>query len=231
MYYRMEIWLLILLCLWDSSSGQIVYSVSEEVNKGTVVGNIAKDLGLNINELESRTFQIVSGSSRKYFEVNLKSGVLFVNERIDREELCPSAQKCTLFLEAIIHNPLNLYRVEINVLDVNDNAPFFSRNKIELNVSEFANPGDKFSILTAEDPDMGSNSVKAYKLNQNEHFGLDVQSEGEQIQSAQLVLQKALDREKQAVIPLVVTAGTFLPKYICSSVVFLCELSAMSRFN
>ncbi|XP_023650008.2 protocadherin alpha-3-like [Paramormyrops kingsleyae] len=200
------IWLLTLLCLWDSSDGQVVYSVSEEVEKGTVVGNIAKDLGLNINELESRMFQIVSGSSRRYFEVNLKSGALFVSERVDGEELCPGAQKCSLFLEAIIHNPLNLYRVEINVLDVNDNAPYFPRNKIELNISEIANPGEKITVVMAEDPDVGSNSVKTYTISQNEHFSLDVQSGGDRRVSAVLMLLKALDREKQAVIPLVVTA-------------------------
>ncbi|XP_072558082.1 protocadherin alpha-3-like isoform X2 [Paramormyrops kingsleyae] len=200
------IWLLTLLCLWDSSDGQVVYSVSEEVSKGTVVGNIAKDLGLNVNELESRMFQIVSGSSRRYFEVNLKSGALFVNERIDREELCPGALKCTLFLEAIIHNPLNLYRVEINVLDVNDNAPFFPRNKIDLNISEIANLGEKIAVVMAEDHDVGSNSVKTYRISQNEHFRLDVQSGGDQSVSAVLMLLKALDREKQAVISLVVTA-------------------------
>ncbi|XP_048838807.1 protocadherin alpha-3-like [Brienomyrus brachyistius] len=200
------IWLLTLLCLWDSSDGQVVYSVSEEVQKGTVVGNIAKDLGLNVNELESRMFQIVSGSSRRYFEVNLKSGALFANERIDREELCPGALKCSLFLEAIIHNPLNLYRVEINVLDINDNAPFFQRNKIELKISEIANPGEKITVVMAEDPDMGSNSVKTYKISQNEHFSLDVQSGEDRRVSAVLMLLKALDREKQAIIPLVVTA-------------------------
>ncbi len=40
-----------------------------------------------------------------------------------------------------------------------------------------------------------SNSVKSYKLSPNEHFSLDVQSGGDQSVSAELVLQKALDRE------------------------------------
>ncbi|XP_035288661.1 protocadherin alpha-8-like isoform X24 [Anguilla anguilla] len=205
---RISLWSLIvlILCLWDSSSGQIVYSVSEEVQKGTVVGNITKDLNLNVQELESRMFQIVSGSSRKYFEVNLKNGILFVNERIDREELCVSAVRCALYLEAIAHNPLNLYRVEINVLDINDNAPAFPVKTLFLNITEVALPGDRFSVVLAEDPDVGSNAVKTYKLSANEHFSLDVQSGGEQSVSAELVLQKALDREKQPVIRLLLTA-------------------------
>ncbi|XP_072558088.1 protocadherin alpha-2-like isoform X8 [Paramormyrops kingsleyae] len=132
--------------------------------------------------------------------------MLFVNERIDREELCPGAPKCTLSLETIIHNPVKLYRVEINVLDINDNAPSFLVKTYMLNISEGAISGDRFSLLMAEDVDVGSNSVKTYKLNPNEFFSLEMQSEGDQTVSAELVLQKALDREKRVIIPLVLTA-------------------------
>ncbi|XP_064182050.1 protocadherin alpha-8-like isoform X17 [Anguilla rostrata] len=151
-------------------------------------------------------FQIVSGSNKQYFSVNLKTGILFVNERIDREDLCPNAVKCSINIEAIVNSPLNLFRIEVNVVDINDNFPSFRVKSRHLNISESAFVGDRFPLPRASDPDVGSNSVKTYKLSPNEHFSLDVQSGGEQSVSPELVLQKALDREKQSVIQLVLTA-------------------------
>ncbi|KAL6472189.1 hypothetical protein MHYP_G00183770 [Metynnis hypsauchen] len=192
-----RMWLLLCACLWETSLGQIVYSVSEEVDKGAVVGNIAKDLKISVHELHSRMFQIVSGSNKKYFEVNMKTGALFVNERIDREEFCEHSQRCVVNVEALAQNPHNLYRIEINVLDVNDNAPRFLDSAISMNITEDASPGERFHLPVAEDADVGSNSLKDYRLSTNEYFSIDVQS-GEQSPSAELVLQKALDRERQS---------------------------------
>ncbi|XP_023698592.2 protocadherin alpha-3-like [Paramormyrops kingsleyae] len=204
--YSVCIQLAVLFCLLDLNGCHLVYSVSEEVNKETVVGNITKDLNLNIQELGSRMFQVVSGIHKKYFEVNTKTGLLIVNDRIDREELCLDALKCSLSLEAIAHNPLNLYRVEINIIDVNDNAPIFPAETHILNITENAFPGEKFPLIMAADADVGNNAIKIYKLSPNEYFVLDTQSDGEQSAFAEIVLQKALDREKQPVIRLLLTA-------------------------
>ncbi|XP_072515625.1 protocadherin alpha-2-like [Salminus brasiliensis] len=197
---------LLLLCLMASSRGQIPYSVSEEAKKGTVVGNIAKDLNLNVQELESRKFQFVSGSNSKYFEVNTKTGMLLVNGRIDREELCESKQKCVINVEAMVHNPHKLYRFEINVLDINDNSPVFPRQSMVLDIFENVLVGDRFSVTTARDMDVGSNAVKSYRISTNEYFTLDVQNAGQQSVTPELVLQKSLDRERESVIKLELTA-------------------------
>ncbi|XP_045060966.1 protocadherin alpha-8-like isoform X18 [Coregonus clupeaformis] len=204
--FRLWMYYLLTLChLWSIASAQIVYSISEESNPGTVVGHLAKDLHLDVQELEYRGFEI-SGPNKRYFDVNTKTGILSVRERIDRDELCARNTKCLLELEAIVNSPLNLYRFEVNVLDINDNSPSFRSLKTYLNVSESAFPGERFTLPSAYDADIGANSVNGYKLSPNEHFSLDVQSGGEQSVSAELVLQKALDREKQPVIQLTLNA-------------------------
>ncbi|XP_034037715.1 protocadherin alpha-2-like [Thalassophryne amazonica] len=211
MYLRQEkeyVWIsfVAVFCLCGCSASQISYSVNEEMNKGTVIGNIAKDLNINVHELETRNLRIVSSDSKKYFDVNLQTWNIFVSERIDREELCPNAAKCSVRIQAVLNNPMNVHRIEVNVVDINDNSPAFPEDKIYMNISELSSVGERYLLPVAVDADTGSNVVRSYKLSQNEYFSLDVQTSGGHGVSAELVLQKALDREKQGIVPLLLTA-------------------------
>ncbi|XP_022527776.2 protocadherin alpha-3 isoform X5 [Astyanax mexicanus] len=203
---RPWIFFTLIWCIFSTVDGQTVYSLAEESKHGTTVGNLAKDLNINVQDLEPRGFQLVSGPNSRYFDVNVKTGVLLLKERIDREEICGRSSKCSLELEAIVKSPLNMYRFEVNVLDINDNGPKFRIDLFSLNISEAAVPGERFALPSAYDADVGHNSVRSYKLSPNEHFSLDVQSVGEQRVSPELVLQKVLDREKQPMIHLTLTA-------------------------
>ncbi|XP_072252469.1 protocadherin alpha-3-like [Leuresthes tenuis] len=203
---RAWIYFVVLICLCECSASQLSYSIFEEVNKGTVVGNIAKDLNLNLQEVETRDLRIVSTNSKNYFNVDLRTGSIFVNERIDKEEICPNTALCSLKIQAVLSNPMAVHRIDVNVLDINDNSPEFVEQLYLLNISESMYPGERYLLPIAEDADTGSNSVKSYKLSHTEHFSLDVQSGGEHGVSAELVLKKALDREKQPVLKLILNA-------------------------
>ncbi|KAL6472169.1 hypothetical protein MHYP_G00183570 [Metynnis hypsauchen] len=194
------------LAVWNIIEAQIRYTIPEELNEGTVVGNIAKDLDLKLSEVFERNLRIASESGKQYFGVDSAKGELVVNERIDRETLCSQSATCLLPLEAIVENPLQLYRVEIEIQDINDNSPVFQNNEKVLNIAESTAPGARFRLEAAQDPDAGSNSLRTYTLNKNEHFLLEVKTENDGAVVPELVLQSSLDREKQPALSLLLTA-------------------------
>lgn len=197
---------LLLLCLANGVVSQIRYSVPEEGEHGTFIGNIAEDLSLDLTKLAARRFQTVPSSRTPYLEVNLETGVLYVNEKIDRERICKQSATCLLHLEVFLENPLELFRIEIEVLDINDNPPEFPETDITVEISESATPGTRFPLETAFDPDVGSNALRTYDITTNNYFYLDVQTQTDGNKFAELVLEKPLDREQQAVHRYVLTA-------------------------
>ncbi|XP_037403039.1 protocadherin gamma-C5-like isoform X11 [Pygocentrus nattereri] len=194
------------LAVWNIIEAQIRYTIPEELNEGTVVGNIAKDLDLKLSEVFERNLRIASESGKQYFGVDSAKGELVVSERIDRETLCSQSATCLLPLEAIVENPLQLYRVEIEIQDINDNSPVFQNNEKVLNIAESTAPGARFRLEAAQDPDVGSNSLRTYTLSKNEHFLLEVKTENDGAVVPELVLQSSLDREKQPTLSLMLTA-------------------------
>uniref|UniRef100_W5L8U6 Protocadherin 10b n=1 Tax=Astyanax mexicanus TaxID=7994 RepID=W5L8U6_ASTMX len=199
--------ILLLLVLARCASSQLRYSVAEESELGTFVGNIAEDLGLDATKLSARRFQTVPSSRTPYLDVNLESGALYVSEKIDRERVCGvNPPPCLLHLEVFLEDPLELFRVETEVLDINDNPPTFPEPDVTVEISESASAGTRFPLEAAVDPDVGSNGLRAYEMTPNAHFHLDVQTQGDGSRYAELVLDAPLDRERQAVHRYVLTA-------------------------
>ncbi|XP_073212202.1 protocadherin alpha-C2-like isoform X6 [Lepidochelys kempii] len=197
--------LLLLLCL-GPAGGQLRYSVQEELQRGAFVGNVASDLGVDPQRLSARGARLTSGSGRQYLELDLGRGALLVKERMDREALCELSPSCFLSLELVIEQPIEVHNVEVEVLDINDNAPRFPRQGYRLEVSESAVPGARFHIESAQDPDVGTNSVQSYRLSPNQHFALDLKGFQRGSKLLELVLQQPLDREQSALQQLVLTA-------------------------
>uniref|UniRef100_UPI004038CA45 protocadherin gamma-A11 n=1 Tax=Callospermophilus lateralis TaxID=76772 RepID=UPI004038CA45 len=201
----------LMLCIFlgtlrESGAGHVRYSVLEEVDKGFFVGNISKDLGLEPRELTDRGVRIVSRGKTQLFALNPRGGSLITAGRIDREELCETVSSCFLNMEILVEDTLKIYGVEVEIMDVNDNAPSFREEEIEIKVSEHAAPGSRFPLPNARDPDVGMNSLQSYQLSPNSYFSLQMRGGTDGAKNPELVLERGLDREKEAAHLLLLTA-------------------------
>lgn len=124
-------------------SEQIRYKIPEEMPTGSVVGNLARDLGFSVQELPRRKLRI--SSEKPFFGVSSESGELLVSSRLDREQLCGKKLVCALEFEAVAENPLNFYHVSVELEDINDHMPKFAHTSFELQISESPKPGDSNS--------------------------------------------------------------------------------------
>uniref|UniRef100_A0A8C6QNA9 Protocadherin alpha 3 n=1 Tax=Nannospalax galili TaxID=1026970 RepID=A0A8C6QNA9_NANGA len=197
---------LLLLTSLEAGNGQLHYSIPEEAKHGTFVGRIAQDLGLELAELVPRLFRVASKDRGDLLEVNLQNGILYVNSRIDREALCGRSAECSIHLEVIVDGPLQVFHVEVEVRDINDNPPVFPMAVKNLFISESRQLGSRFSLEGASDADTGTNSLLTYSLDSSEYFTLDVKRNDEEIKSLGLVLKKLLNREDIPEHHLVITA-------------------------
>ncbi|XP_054499156.2 protocadherin alpha-13-like [Agelaius phoeniceus] len=198
---------LVLQAAWALSGGQVRYSVPEEAKAGTVVGRLAQDLGLEAGEAEARRLRLVAQGRRASVEVSGASGALLVSSRLDREELCGKSAPCALRLEVLLERPLRVFHVQLEVTDINDNAPVFPAARKNLSIAELSTmPGSRFPLEGASDADIGANAQLTYTLSPSEHFSLDLHRSEEYRESLFLVLTKPLDRETMPVHRLVLTA-------------------------
>ncbi|KAM3924871.1 protocadherin gamma-B5-like [Leptodactylus fuscus] len=193
--------------LCHSVSGQIHYSINEELRKGSIVGNVAKDLQLDVKDLSRRKLRIVSKIPEKYFSINLDDGNLYIADRIDRETLCGAAADCLLTFDAVVENPLNVFSIKINIQDINDNPPKFILDTIKKEMSESTSPGKRFPLQNAEDLDLGINSQISYRLSANQYFSLGEKVSTDGSVFPELILEKPLDRETQDKHELILTAS------------------------
>ncbi|XP_056294845.1 protocadherin beta-15-like [Pseudoliparis swirei] len=191
----------------ESAHGDLSYSVQEELKPGSVIGNIAKDLGLDVGRLSARKARVdMEGNDRQYCGINLRNGDLIVAERIDREEHCGEKPSCVLKFDLLLENPLELHRLSLQVQDINDNAPFFPKDIIKFEIRESAVKGARYRINAAHDADINKNSVESYILQQNPHFLFSSQTTNAGRKYGELVLDKELDREEQQEMKLLLTA-------------------------
>ncbi|XP_054625690.1 protocadherin-17 isoform X2 [Dunckerocampus dactyliophorus] len=180
------------------------YSVPEEQGPGTVIGNIAKDARLGLEQIgqggqgKKANFRVLENSAPHLIDVDPQSGLLYTKQRIDRETLCKRNPKCQLSME-VFANDKEICMIKIDIQDINDNSPSFPSDQIDIDISENAVPGTRFPLTSAHDPDAGENGLKTYQITRDDYnlFSLEVKSRGDGSKFPELVIQRPLDREER----------------------------------
>ncbi|XP_062250288.1 putative protocadherin beta-18 isoform X13 [Platichthys flesus] len=186
--------------------GQVSYSIPEEMPKGSFVGNIAQDLGLDFKRLHSGKARVFTRDSTAYVELNRERGRLLIKERIDREAICGQTTPCALHFQILLENPIEFFSITVEITDINDNPPTFITNKVQFNISESALIGSTFNLDRANDADVGENDLKTYVLKPTDIFSLKMNNQGDGSKNVEMVLNAPLDREKNEHLSLILTA-------------------------
>ncbi|XP_008402625.1 protocadherin-17 isoform X1 [Poecilia reticulata] len=189
------------------------YSVPEEQGPGTVIGNIAKDARLGLEQIgqggqgKKANFRVLENSAPHLIDVDPQSGLLYTKQRIDRETLCKRNPKCQLSME-VFANDKEICMIKIDIQDINDNSPVFPSDQIDIDISENALPGTRFPLTSAHDPDAGENGLKTYQITRDDYnlFSLEVKSRGDGTKFPELVIQRPLDREERSHHTLILSA-------------------------
>ncbi|KAJ3614415.1 hypothetical protein NHX12_017989, partial [Muraenolepis orangiensis] len=188
------------------------YQIYEEQKVGTVIARLKDDVADVLAKLPSSVslrFRAMQRGSMSLLAVREQDGEISIRTKIDREKLCEKNLNCTIQFDVLTlpTEHLQLFHIEVEVLDINDNTPQFTRSVIPIEISESAAVGARIPLDSATDPDVGENSLYSYALEPNAFFKIDIQSRTDGAKYAELVVLKELDREVRAGYELQYTAS------------------------
>ncbi|XP_051834554.1 protocadherin beta-16-like [Antechinus flavipes] len=182
------------------------FSVAEEMENGSFVANVVKTLGMGVEELSARGARVLSEDKKQLLQLNSETGDLLIKEKLDREELCGLTDPCVVPFQILMEKPLQFFRAELQVEDINDHSPTFLDMKTFLKISESTPVGTTFPLTIAQDMDVGKNGLQNYTVSPNGYLFLRTVTLSDGRKYPELVLEKALDREKQPELTLTITA-------------------------
>uniref|UniRef100_A0A7N6A5U1 Cadherin domain-containing protein n=1 Tax=Anabas testudineus TaxID=64144 RepID=A0A7N6A5U1_ANATE len=185
------------------------YTVKEEQPENVRIGNLRKDLDLNLdpNIRLSSPLQfkpVYKTGDVPLVRVEANTGEIFTtNHRIDREKLCSGVfaeKRCYYEIEvAVLPDEIfRLVKIRFLIEDVNDNAPLFQSTVINISIPENTAINTRYPVPSAFDPDVGINGIQHYELVKSvSEFGLDIIETPEGDKWPQLIVQQNLDREQK----------------------------------
>ncbi|XP_030643944.1 protocadherin-18a [Chanos chanos] len=188
------------------------YQVYEEQKAGTVIARLKEDVADVLSKLPSSVtprFRAMLRGSASLLSVREQDGEISVRTKIDREKLCEKNLNCTIEFDVLTlpTEHLQLFHIEVELLDINDNAPQFARSVIPIEISETAAVGTRIPLDSAADPDVGENSLHTYSLTSSDFFKIEILTRTDGAKYAELVVLKELDREMRSSYELQLSAS------------------------
>ncbi|XP_047441579.1 protocadherin-18b isoform X3 [Mugil cephalus] len=205
--------LLLFVALIHGTTGKTLkYKVYEEQKVGTVIARLKEDVAGILSKLPSSLtfrFRAMQRGSTSFLTVREEDGEIAIATKIDREKLCEKNSNCSIEFDVVTlpTEYLQLFHVEVEVLDINDNSPHFSRAIVPIEISESASVGTRVPLDGAVDADVGENSLHTYSLTPNNFFKIDVRTRTDGAKYAELVVMRDLDREVQSSYQFQLTAS------------------------
>ena len=145
----------------EFANGSYVFTVSESATSGHQIGRV-RTITKSTSDVKKIDFELVSGD-KATFSVDKNSGAVKLLKKVDYEQI----QTFVLSVKAKyarLPSLSSVVSVIVNVLDVNDNAPVFSRKMYTTSVDENVRTGSFVLQVFAEDADKGDNSRVKYRL-------------------------------------------------------------------
>ncbi|NXY39334.1 PCDGF protein, partial [Pomatorhinus ruficollis] len=185
--------------------GKTIYEarVAENLPVESIVLRVrATDADAGSNGRVSYSFGNVPDDVPSLFAIDSGSGEIRTVGPLDFEE----KSKYIFGLEAKDGGGLTTHcEVQIDITDENDNAPEITILSLSSPVPEDAPVGTVVAVLNVNDPDSGENGQVSCELSGEAPLSI-VASAGGSYKQPELVLERALDREKQSSFELVLTA-------------------------
>lgn len=212
MHFRFVFALLVVSFNSDVLGKNLKYRIYEEQRVGSVIARLSEDVADVLVKLpypSTVRFRAMQRGNAPLLVVNEDNGEISIGAKIDREQLCQKNLNCSIEFDVITlpTEHLQLFHIEVEVLDINDNAPQFSRSLIPIEISESAAVGTRIPLDSAFDPDVGENALHTYSLSANDFFSIEVRTRTDGAKYAELIVVRELDRELKSSYELQLTAS------------------------
>ncbi|XP_075466716.1 cadherin-23 isoform X3 [Ascaphus truei] len=144
------------------------------INEDTPVGTSVTQLLAKDYDDDKLVFGVVGDEARRFFAVESETGVVWLRQPLDRET------KSEFTVEFSVSDSQGVIKGKVNIQvgDVNDNAPTFHNQPYTVRITENTPVGTPIFIVNATDPDQGTGGSVLYSIQPPSNFFIIDKSRG-----------------------------------------------------